>query len=191
VIDFPRPSLWQVWSDRQLYLTEPRTERVTAGPAVTFTANVPDTDHYRGRGGRVYPSPPDVIILAVRWYLRFALSYRDVEELLAERGADVDHVRCTAGSSGSRRCGRRRLPCRHAVGDRWQIDETYVKVAGQWRHLYRAIDRSDRSSTRSSLRVGTRRLPGGASSEPSARPTARRAKSTSPRHDPLPLCPGL
>jgi hypothetical protein len=55
VIDFPRRSLWQVWSDRQLYLTEPRTERVTAGPAITFTANVPDTDHYRGRGGRGYP----------------------------------------------------------------------------------------------------------------------------------------
>jgi IS6 family transposase len=36
--------------------------------------------------------PPDVIVLAVRWYLRFALSYRDIEELLAERGIDVDHV---------------------------------------------------------------------------------------------------
>jgi hypothetical protein len=56
VIDFPRPSLWQVRSDRQLYLTEPRTERVTAGPAVTFTSYMPDTDHYRGHsGGRVFP----------------------------------------------------------------------------------------------------------------------------------------
>ena len=39
-----------------------------------------------------YRFPPDVILLAVRWYLRYGLSYRDVEELLAERGVDVDHV---------------------------------------------------------------------------------------------------
>jgi hypothetical protein len=48
--------------------------------------------------------PPDVIVLAVRWYLRFALSYRDVEELLAERGIEVDHVTIYGGYSGSRRC---------------------------------------------------------------------------------------
>ena len=85
--------------------------------------------------------PPDVIVLAVRWYLRFALSYRDVEELLAERGVEVDHVtiyrwvqRFTPLLAEAAR------PCRHAVGDRWQADETYVKVAGRWRYLYRAID---------------------------------------------------
>jgi transposase-like protein len=85
--------------------------------------------------------PPDVIVLAVRWYLRFALSYRDVEELLAERGIQVDHVtiyrwvqRFTPLLADAAR------PCRHAVGDRWQVDETYVKVAGQWRYVYRAVD---------------------------------------------------
>jgi transposase, IS6 family len=85
--------------------------------------------------------PPDVIVLAVRWYLRFALSYRDVEELLADRGIDVDHVtiyrwvqRFTPLLAEAAR------PCRHAVGDRWQVDETYVKVAGRWRYVYRAID---------------------------------------------------
>jgi transposase-like protein len=85
--------------------------------------------------------PPDVIVLAVRWYLRFALSYRDIEELLAERGLDVDHVtvyrwvqRFTPMLAEATR------PCRHAVGDRWQVDETYVKVAGHWRYVYRAID---------------------------------------------------
>jgi transposase-like protein len=61
-----------------------------------------------------------VIVLAVRWYLRFGLSYRDAEELLAEAAR----------------------PCRHRVGDRWQVDETYVKVAGRWRYVYRAIDQS-------------------------------------------------
>ena len=48
--------------------------------------------------------PPDVTVLAVRWYLRFGLSYRDVEELLAERGIEADHVTIYAGYSGSRRC---------------------------------------------------------------------------------------
>jgi transposase-like protein len=85
--------------------------------------------------------PPDVIVLAVRWYLRVGLSYRDLEELLAERGIEVDHVtiyrwvlRFTPLLAEAAR------PCRHAVGDRWQADETYVKVAGQWRYVYRAID---------------------------------------------------
>jgi transposase-like protein len=82
-----------------------------------------------------------VIVLAVRWYLRFGLSYRDVEELLAERAVQVDHVsvyrwvqRFTPLLADAAR------PCRHAVGDRWQVDETYVKVAGRWRYVYRAID---------------------------------------------------
>jgi transposase-like protein len=85
--------------------------------------------------------PPEVIMLAVRWYLRFGLSYRDVEELLAERGVQVDHVtvyrwvlRFTPLLAEAAR------PCRHAVGTRWQVDETYVKVAGRWRYVYRAID---------------------------------------------------
>jgi transposase, IS6 family len=85
--------------------------------------------------------PPEVIILAVRWYLRYGLSYRDVEELLAERGITVDHVtiyrwvqRFTPLLIDAAR------PCRHVPGDRWFVDETYVKVAGRWVYLYRAID---------------------------------------------------
>jgi transposase-like protein len=85
--------------------------------------------------------PADVIVLAVRWYLRFGLSSRDLEELLTERGVEVDHVtiyrwvqRFTLLLADAAR------PCRHAVGDRWQVDETYVKVAGRWRYVYRAID---------------------------------------------------
>jgi transposase-like protein len=85
--------------------------------------------------------PPEVIVVAVRWYLRFGLSYRDVEELLAERGVEVDHVtvyrwvmRFVPLLAEAAR------PCRHTVGSRWQVDETYVKVAGRWRYVYRAID---------------------------------------------------
>jgi transposase-like protein len=85
--------------------------------------------------------PPDVIAVSVRWYLRYGLSYRDVEELLAERGVVVDHVtvyrwvqRFTPLFIDAAR------PCRHSPGDRWFVDETYVKISGSWRYLYRAID---------------------------------------------------
>jgi transposase-like protein len=80
-------------------------------------------------------------VLAVRWYLRYGLSYRDIEELLIERGAQVDHVttyrwvqRFTPLLAEAARPGR------HAVGNRWHVEETYVKVAGQWCYMYRAID---------------------------------------------------
>jgi transposase-like protein len=88
-----------------------------------------------------YRFPPDVILLAVRWYLRYGLSYRDVVELLAERGIEVDHVniygwvqRFTPELIDAAR------PCRHNVGDRWFVDETYVKVAGVWSYVYRTVD---------------------------------------------------
>ena len=89
--------------------------------------------------------PPEVISVAVRWYLRYGLSYRDVEELLAERGVTVDHVsvyrwvqRFTPEFIEAAR------PCRHAPGDRWFVDETYLKVAGRWAYLYRAVDQHGR-----------------------------------------------
>jgi transposase-like protein len=82
-----------------------------------------------------------VITVAVRWYLRYSLSYRDLEELLAERGVEVDHVtvyrwvqRFTPLFADAAR------PLRDACADRWFVDETYVKVAGRWRYLYRAVD---------------------------------------------------
>jgi len=85
--------------------------------------------------------PREVISVAVRWYLRYGLSYRDVEELLAERGVDVDHVtvyrwvqRFTPEFVEAART------CRHVPGDRWFVDETYVKVNGRWTYLYRAVD---------------------------------------------------
>ncbi|MFG1955225.1 IS6 family transposase [Micromonospora sp. NPDC048830] len=85
--------------------------------------------------------PPEVIVLAVRWCLRFNLSYRDVEELLVERGVEVDHVTVY-------RWVRRFIPlladaarfARHSPGDHWFVDEIYVKVNGVWRYVYRAVD---------------------------------------------------
>jgi transposase-like protein len=85
--------------------------------------------------------PPEVIVLAVRWYLRFGLSYRDVEELLAERSVEVDHVTLYRWVQRfAPLLAETARPCRHPVGDRWWADETYVKIAGQWRYVYRAID---------------------------------------------------
>ncbi len=82
-----------------------------------------------------------MIVLAVRWYLRFGLSYRDVEELLTERGVEVDHIMVYRWVSRfTPLLAEAARPCRHAVGDRWFVDETYVRVAGQWRYVYRAID---------------------------------------------------
>ena len=88
-----------------------------------------------------YRFPPEIITLAVRWYLRFGLSYRDVEELLAERGIEVDHVtvyrwvhRFAPEFAEAARASR------HIVGDRWHVDETYLRVGGTWRYLFRAID---------------------------------------------------
>jgi transposase-like protein len=82
-----------------------------------------------------------VISIAVRWYLRYGLSYRDVEELLAGRGVTVDHVtvyrwvqRFTPEFIEAARLAR------HSPGNRWFADETYVRVAGRWTCLYRAID---------------------------------------------------
>ena len=83
-----------------------------------------------------------MIAVAVRWYLRYGLSYRDLEELLAERGIQVDHLTvyrwvqtCTPEFSDAAR------PSRHPVGNRWFVDETYVKVAGRRTYPYRAVDR--------------------------------------------------
>jgi len=85
--------------------------------------------------------PAEVIVVAVRWYLRYGLSYRDVEELLVERGVEVDHVtvfrwvqRFTPLLADAARF------CRHSPGDRWFVDETYVKVNAVWRYVYRAVD---------------------------------------------------
>jgi transposase, IS6 family len=85
--------------------------------------------------------PPEVITVAVRWYLRYGLSYRDVEELLAERGVEVGHVTVYRWVQRfAPLFAEAAVPCRHAPGDRWFVDESYLKVAGRWRYLYRAVD---------------------------------------------------
>jgi transposase, IS6 family len=88
-------------------------------------------------------SEPEVILLAVGWYLRFSLSYRDVEELLAERGLHADHVTIWRWVQRYASEMKRRLRSRlKPTNDSWRVDETYVRVKGKWVYLYRAVDSS-------------------------------------------------
>ncbi|MFC0693016.1 IS6 family transposase [Paraburkholderia humisilvae] len=87
--------------------------------------------------------PLEVIVLCVRWYVAYSLSLRNLEEMMAERGIEVDH-------SSVHRWVIKLVPLfekafrRHKrpVGKSWRMDETYVKVRGQWKYLYRAVDKA-------------------------------------------------
>jgi IS6 family transposase len=83
----------------------------------------------------------DIIPCAVRWYLRYALSYRDVEELLQERGVRVDHTTVFRwvqryAPELEKRC----RPLLKATNDSYRVDETYIKIKKRWYYLYRAVD---------------------------------------------------
>ena len=85
---------------------------------------------------------PEMILLAVGWYLRFSLSYRDVEELLAERGLLVDHVTVWRWVQRYAPQIQRRLrPRLRPTNDSWRVD-TCIRVKGKWVYLYRAVDSS-------------------------------------------------
>lgn len=86
--------------------------------------------------------PLEVMLTCVRWYAAYPLSLRHIEEMMAERGVHVDHATV-------HRWAIKILPVlaavfrrsKRPVGTSWRMDETYVKVAGQWKYLYRAVDR--------------------------------------------------
>src|SRR5437870_2927741 len=93
----------------------------------------------RSSSGR--QTDPVLIICAVRWYLRYSLSLRDVEELLEERGLEADHTTVWRwvqryGPELEHRVRRHLKPTNKS----WRVDETYIKVKGRWCYLYRAID---------------------------------------------------
>ena len=86
--------------------------------------------------------PQDIILMGVRWYLAYPLSYRHVEELMEERGVPVDHATIQRwvvkySPQLEEAFHRRKRP----VWISWRMDETYIKVKGQWRSLYRAVDK--------------------------------------------------
>ena len=87
--------------------------------------------------------PKEIILVCIRWYAAYGLSYRNLEEMMLERGVCVDH-------STVNRWAIRFLPLlekifrrkhRQSVGSSWRMDETYIKVKGRWVYLYRAVDR--------------------------------------------------
>ncbi|MBF0300181.1 MAG: IS6 family transposase [Oligoflexia bacterium] len=88
------------------------------------------------------PFDNDIILLSIHWYCRYSLSYRDLEEILEERGIEVDHSiinrwvkRYTPDLEKNFR--KRKVP----TGGSWRMDETYVKVKGKWKYLYLAVDK--------------------------------------------------
>jgi putative transposase len=87
--------------------------------------------------------PQDIILMGVRWYVAYPLSYRHVEELMEERGVPVDHATIQRwvvkySSQLEEAFHRRKRP----VGRSWRMDETYIRVKGEWRYLYRAVDKT-------------------------------------------------
>ena len=86
--------------------------------------------------------PIDVILVCIRWYAAYPLSYRHLEEITEERGVSVDH-------SSINRWAIRFLPLiekmarkhKRPIGGSWRMDETYIKVKGVWKYLYRAVDK--------------------------------------------------
>jgi len=90
--------------------------------------------------------PIDVILVCIRWYAAYPLSYRHLEEIMEERGVSVDH-------SSINRWAIRFLPLiekmarkqKRPVGGSWHMDETYIKVKGVWKYLYRAVDKQGKT----------------------------------------------
>jgi len=88
----------------------------------------------------------EVILWAVRWYLMFPISYRDLELMLADRGVGVDHTTIFRWIQAyAPELEKRIRPHLRASNGAWRVDETYVKVKGRWTYLYRAIDSRGRT----------------------------------------------
>src|SRR5882757_4071583 len=103
----------------------------------------------------------EIIVLCVRWYLRYKLSFRDLVETMAERGLSLAHTTIMRWIQRyvpefERRCNRFTRP----AGLSWRVDETYVKIKGRWIYLYRAVDKACRRQRRKDRRFPAARQAG-------------------------------
>jgi transposase-like protein len=84
---------------------------------------------------------PDIILLNVRWYCCYSLSYRDLEEMMAERGVEVDHSTINRWVlKFAPELDKRIRPFLNPTNDSWRVDETYIEIKGAWKYLHRAVD---------------------------------------------------
>lgn len=84
---------------------------------------------------------PEIILLSVRWYCRYAVSYRDLEEMMADRGVRVDHSTINRWVlKYAPELDKRIRPHLKPTNDSWRVDETYIEIKGEWKYLYRAVD---------------------------------------------------
>src|SRR5580704_12505101 len=88
----------------------------------------------------------EIIVLCVRWYLRYKLSFRDLVEMMAERGLSLAHTTIMRwiqryAPEFEKRWNRFARP----VGQSWRVDETYIKIKGRWTYLYRAVDKEGKT----------------------------------------------
>ena len=84
---------------------------------------------------------PEIILLNVRWYCRYPLSYRNLEEMMAERGVEVNHSTIHRWVlKFAPELDKRLHPHLSQTNDSWRVDETYIEVKGEWKYLYRAVD---------------------------------------------------
>ena len=83
----------------------------------------------------------EIILMCVRWYLRYALSYRDLKEIMGERGLAIDHTTIFRWVQRyTPELEKRCRPCLKPTNDSYRVDETYIKVKRKWKYLYRAVD---------------------------------------------------
>ena len=139
----------------------------------------------------------EIILLCVRWYLRYSLSYRDLEEMMRERGLHVDHTTIYRWVQRyAPELDKRCRPHLKATKDSWRVDETYIKVKKVWMYLYRAVDSEGNtlefllSPTRdaeAAKRFFVKALHSTACSTPGTRPLEEQVEEPTALADPNPM----
>ena len=106
--------------------------------------------------------PVEIILVCLRWYCKYGISYRDLTEMMQERGVEVDPSTTMRWVHRYAPELEKRVRAYQGYGSTsWRVDETYVKVGGRWKYLFRAVDKhgvlidfmlSDRPNTRTAHR---------------------------------------